>query len=120
MLWASYLKLQSLWYTNFEFKFQTKLEFKQRRRKIKQKKEKEGKKAHSWLGLLGPLVHSSQPAQLARAAAGQPNLRCQPSKQLGATLTPACLPASLLSLPAGPHLSAFLFIFSTPTPQPPV
>ena len=101
-----------------EFKFQTKFEFKQRRRKIKQKKGKEGKKAHSRLGLLGPPVRSSRLAPLAHAAAGRPNSRGQPSKQPCAP-TPTRLPASLALTTTGPHLPAFMFIFSMPTPQPP-
>jgi len=100
------------------------LEFKQRRRKIKQKKEKEGKKARSWLGLLGSLARSSQPAQLARIAAGRPNSRGQPSKQPGVTLTPARLPASLAVTATGPHASAAhrhsVVFLHTPAPPPTV
>ena len=100
-----------------EFKFQTKFEFKQRRRKIKQKKGIEGKKAHSRLGLLGPPARSSRPAPLARVAVGRPNSRGQPSLRPSASPTPARLPAPLAAAATGPHLSAFLFIFSTPMPQ---
>ena len=76
-------------------------------KKNKTEKGKEGKKAHSRLALLDPPARSSRPAPLARAAAGRPNSRGQPSLRPSTLPTPARLPAPLAAAAAGPHLSDF-------------